>query len=220
MPVYNTEKYVAEAINSVLDQADVTIELIVVNDGSTDGTEAVLESFGNRISLIKSEENSGIAAARNRGIAVAKGDYLAFMDADDRWRPEKLSRQLAQFATNPDLDISFTFLQCFVSPELSDEVKALRHCPTNPMPGQIPPTTLIKRASFDRVGLFNPKWRVGEFVDWLARAKNLGLQQVMLEEVMLDRRIHDSNTGVVARDARADYVRIVREALERKRQNS
>lgn len=219
MPVYNTERYVGEAIESVLAQADVSVELIVIDDGSTDGTREVLRSYGDRIKLVESDANSGIGAARNRGIAIARGEFLAFMDADDIWRSEKLSKQLAQFEADPDLDISFTMMQCFLSPELSDEIKARRHCPPDPAPGQLPPTVLVKKTSFDRVGPFDPKWRVGEFVDWLARARHLGLKQTMLGEVMLDRRIHDGNTGVVARDARADYVRIVREALERKRNN-
>lgn len=217
MPAYNAEKYIAEAIGSVLSQDDVSLELICINDGSTDGTLEIVQSFGDKIIVIDSPVNLGIAGARNAGIQVARGEYIAFMDADDMWRKHKLNRQIKQLTEHPHIDVSFTHVQCFLSPELSDDVKSQRLCPAEPLPGQIPPTVLMKRNSFDRVGLFDSRWRVGEFVDWLARAESLGLSFDMLSDVYLDRRIHDTNTGVRDRMSRIDYVRIVKESLDRKR---
>lgn len=217
MPVYNTERYVSEAVESVLAQTDVSLELICIDDGSTDASRAYIERFGPRVELIESVHNEGIGAARNRGLAGAQGTYIAFMDADDVWLPGKLAAQCAHLDTHPEHDIVFTHLSCFLSPDLSSEVRALRYCDPTPTPGVLPPTALIRAEAFSYVGSFNPAWRVGEFVDWLARAQSAGLRYHVLPEVYLQRRIHATNTGVTERPSRIDYVRIVKAALDRKR---
>lgn len=217
LPVYNTEKYVADAIKSVLAQTDARIELICVNDGSTDGSLEILRSFGDTITLIDLEKNQGIAHARNCGIRVAKGEFIAFMDADDLWEPTKLKKQCDAFLSHPEIDICFTLMNCFLSPELPDEVKAIRFCPPGANIAQTPPATLVRTAAFHRVGFFDPKWRVGEFIDWIERAKGLPLTTFCVQEVLIHRRIHETNTGVRDRDARSDYLRIIKESLERRR---
>ncbi len=93
VPAYNREYCVADAIESVLDQTFRDFEIIAVDDGSSDGTAEVLEKFGRRIHLIR-QENRGVSAARNTGIRAARGNWIAFLDSDDRWHPEKLERQL------------------------------------------------------------------------------------------------------------------------------
>ncbi|MCM1496846.1 MAG: glycosyltransferase family 2 protein [Clostridium sp.] len=96
MPAYNGEKFIGEAIRSVLCQ-QVPLELIVINDQSTDGTEAAVRSFlqDERIVYICNEQNIGVAKSRNKGMELAKGKYIAFLDADDYWTPDKLAKQLA-----------------------------------------------------------------------------------------------------------------------------
>ena len=220
LPVYNTEKYLANAIESIFAQTSSNIELICVNDGSTDRSLEILKSFGDRLRVIDLKQNVGIAGARNAGIARARGEFFAFMDADDLWEPNKLETQLEQFKKNPTLDISFAHMHCFLSSELPDEVKQLRECPPNPMPGYVAATMLIKSSAFHRVGLFHPAWRVGEFIDWFEQAKAKGLTYELLDDVFLKRRIHATNTGVTDRASRMDYVKIVRAALERKRQSN
>lgn len=92
IPVFNGERYLAAAVESVLSQSEVT-ECVVVDDGSTDGTEDVCRAFGNDIVLVR-QPNGGVASARNAGVAVAGGSYVAFLDADDLWMPEKSAVQL------------------------------------------------------------------------------------------------------------------------------
>lgn len=94
MPVYNCEKYISEAIRSVLIQ-DVSLELIIIDDHSNDGTKEQVQSFcgDSRICYICNEKNKGVAASRNKGMELAKGKYIAFLDADDYWTPDKLKRQ-------------------------------------------------------------------------------------------------------------------------------
>jgi len=92
IPAFNAERYIAETIESALMQQNVKFEVIVVDDGSTDGTVDVAKSFGNRIRIV-SQANSGVSVARNHGAMLAEGDFLAFLDADDIWMPEKLEKQ-------------------------------------------------------------------------------------------------------------------------------
>jgi len=101
MPAYNAERFVGEALDSVLKQSHRRLEVIVVDDGSTDGTGARVRGYGDQVQYIQ-QINAGAGAARNRGLEAATGDYIAFLDADDLWRPEKLEVQLGIAARNSE----------------------------------------------------------------------------------------------------------------------
>lgn len=100
IPTYNRESSVAEATRSVLEQEGCELEVIVVDDGSTDRTAEVLEPFGSAIRVIR-QPNAGVSAARNAGMAAARGEWLAFLDSDDLWRPGKLRLQLEEMRASP-----------------------------------------------------------------------------------------------------------------------
>lgn len=102
IPTYNRAHCVGEAIESVLNQTFRDFEVIVVDDGSTDNTPEVLAAFGNRIRVI-GQENSGVSAARNAGIKAARGNWVAFLDSDDIWEPDKLSVQMRDVAAHPQV---------------------------------------------------------------------------------------------------------------------
>jgi glycosyltransferase involved in cell wall biosynthesis len=106
--VFNGEDFLADAIRSVLAQRDVSLELIVVDDGSTDGSATIATGFEDRRVTVLRQNNRGVSSARNAGIAVARGDFIAFLDADDVWRPEKLRRQMALFERRPQLGLVYT----------------------------------------------------------------------------------------------------------------
>ncbi len=217
LPVHNTEKYLPESLASIFAQTYKTIEIICIDDGSTDNTPEILKSYGDKIKIITNNQQSGIAYSRNRGIEIAQGEFVAFMDADDIAKPERFEKQIELLLKKPNLDICFTMLECFVSPELPDEIKSLRQCPRGPQPGIVSPTALIRSSVFAKVGLLDEKLRVGEFVDWMARATNLGLHHESVPDTLLLRRIHDTNVGVTQRDSRGDYLKVVKAALARKR---
>ncbi len=216
MPAFNAERYIAEAIASVLGQTYPRLELIVVNDGSTDRTRDIVRSFGDRLLAIDSPVNRGIGDARNRGLTVAKGNFIALMDADDIWTADKIEHQMRAFDEEPGLGLSFTQMQCFVSPELPEEVRQRRACPTEPQAGIVAATALVRRAVVERVGPFDTALKVGEFIDWFSRAKDAGFTWRLEPGVHLKRRIHDSNTGVTERASYVDYVRVARRALKRR----
>jgi glycosyltransferase involved in cell wall biosynthesis len=103
IPTYNRAPMVPEALASVLAQTWRDFEVLVVDDASGDGTAAALAAFGSRIRVLRSPSRLGVAAARNLGISAARGQWLAFLDSDDLWRPEKLARQIAYLAGHPEL---------------------------------------------------------------------------------------------------------------------
>jgi glycosyltransferase involved in cell wall biosynthesis len=205
IPVRNGERFLAEAIESALGQSRPPLELIVVDDGSSDSTSEVAREFGSRVSYVR-RPPLGVAAALNCGIALARGDFLAFLDADDVWTPNKLELQLATLRAHPRLDAVFGHLA-----NVSEDEGA---CGT--FAGWSRGTMLIREEAFARVGPFT-QWRLGEFVEWYARAVDLGLRLLMLPEVLLLRRVHDANVGVRLRHERGEYARVLKAVLDRRR---
>jgi glycosyltransferase involved in cell wall biosynthesis len=218
IPVFNSEKYVEEAITSVLSQTYKNIELICINDKSTDNSLSVLESFGNRIILINNETNCGTAESRNKGIRLARGEYLAFIDNDDVWESNKLEAQMKHFQNNPDLDVSICHMRNFISPETSEEVKKLRYCPPDPLPGYIPSTIVVKKPSFENAGYFDSRWKNGESFAWIMQAQDAGLKFGILDDVLVKRRIHENNKGALdVSTSKSEYLKIIRESVDRRR---
>lgn len=217
IPAYNGERYIAEAIESVLAQRYEHIEIIVVNDGSTDRTEKVLRSYANVQYLY--QPRKGASAARNSGIKSSSGNFLAFLDADDFWIKDKLKMQLSMFREKPDLDMVFGHVEQFYSPELEESLRGRIHLAAGIMPGYVPGAMLIKKAAFLSVGFFDDGFRIGEFIDWYIRAVDYGLKSFLAPEVVLKRRIHDANTGIKERDYRKGYLRALKSSLDRRRKN-
>ena len=216
MPVYNGEPYLVEAVESVLAQSYRPLELILVDDGSTDGSAELARRFGTALRY-EYQANAGQGAARNRGIQLARGPLLAFLDNDDYWSTEKLALQVAALANDPSLEAVFGHVRQFMSPELDPEAAARVRYHAEVMPGHVPGAMLIRREAFDRVGRFDPQWRVGEFVHWYARATEAGLRTVLLPDIVLHRRLHDDNAGIKHRAQSVQYVRILKAALDRRR---
>jgi glycosyltransferase involved in cell wall biosynthesis len=213
---YNAAPYLGEAIESVFAQDYEPLELIVVDDGSTDGTAEVARSFtGVQVIL---QENRGNGAARNRAVEEASGDLYAFLDADDRFTPGKLTLQQAALDANPQLDMVFGHVREFLSPELDEQTRArLRPPAPEPMPWTAPNLMLVRRDSFQRVGPFTTAVRVGVTVDWFARAEEAGLRYSILPEVVLERRLHTQNNGLRESASRSQYLEVIRQAMQRRR---
>jgi glycosyltransferase involved in cell wall biosynthesis len=217
IPAYNAERYLPEAIDSVLGQTCPAGEIIVVDDGSSDGTPRVAERYGSRVRWL-SQTNQGSAAARNRGIEAARGELLAFLDADDLWVREKLAWQVEALAAEPRPEMVFGMVQQFVSPEIPEESKQRLACSPEPMAGHVAGAMLARRGVFERAGGFDTRLKMGEFIEWYMRVMDLGLTSVLLPQVVLHRRLHETNMGIRERDSRQDYVRIVKAALDRRAQ--
>lgn len=211
IPVYNGASFVADAIQSVLEQSYEPVEIIVIDDGSTDGSAAVIKQFP--AVQYAFQPNAGISVARNRGIEQAQGGFFAFLDADDVWVEEKLTLQTASFSNNPNLDIVFGHVQQF----RGKFVPGMRVTNVDLMAGHIPSTMLIKREAFFQVGLFETNWKMGEFASWYLRSLEQGLQNIMLPDLVAWRRLHDANNGIQQRESIKDYVHVLKASLDRRR---
>jgi glycosyltransferase involved in cell wall biosynthesis len=215
--VYNAAPYLGEAIESALGQTPAPIEVIVVDDGSTDGSGDVARAYGEAVTVAH-QENAGNGAARNHAVRLASGDLFAFLDADDRFTPNKLELQSRALERDPELDVVFGHVQEFVSPELTPEQRALVRPPApEPVAWTAPNLMLVRRTSFTKVGPFAEDLRVGVTVDWYARAKDAGLRMTMLPDVLLERRLHLTNNGLRERDSRAQYLHVLKASLDRRR---
>lgn len=215
IPVYNCEKYLEAAIKSVLEQTYQSLQVIVVDDGSTDLSGEVAQSF-KEIQYVKII-NSGVATALNRGISLCRGEYIAFLDSDDLWLTDKLSKQMAAFATNRELEAVFGYIKQFKSPELDRATQDKIEIPKEILPGYHKDTMLIKTQALQRVGLYDATVVFSDFIDWYLRATEKGLKSLMLKEVLAKRRIHQTNMGIRHRDSRSEYARVLKASLDRRR---
>jgi len=216
IPFFNREQYLADAIGSALAQENVITEVIAVDDGSTDASADAARSFGEPVRYVY-QENAGAGAARNKGVELSTGGFLAFLDSDDVWPENRLRWQLRAFSEEPEIDMVFGHVDHFVSPELDESFKRSVKYPEQRMPAYLTGGFLIKRASFDMVGPFDAKWEVGEFIDWYMRAREKGLGSILLPQVVLLRRVHRTNKVLTHRGSYRDYLRIAKASLDRRR---
>jgi len=214
IPFYNRDRYLAEAIESVLNQTYANTELILVDDGSTDKSAAIARSYPVKYHY---QTNMGIGAARNAGISLATGDFFAFLDSDDIWTRDKLAKQMAAFEANPNLEAVFGYAQNFFSPELDAEFRAKIRCDEQPISSNLSGAILIKRQAFLRIGMFDVNLKVGIDVAWAIRAMEQKLQQIILPDVVYHRRIHTTNNGIVNQDYVGERMRVLKAKLDRQR---
>jgi glycosyltransferase involved in cell wall biosynthesis len=218
IPAYNAGRYLAESLQSVVDQSYRPIEIVVVDDGSTDDTAALARRFPN-IRVI-SQENGGPAAARNRGVAESTGPFIAFQDADDIWHPEKLSRQFARFQLRPDLELCTCQIENFWTPEsVEDAAKYNDPRLGKVYSGFVMQTLLARRSAIERIGPLRVEFRTGEDSDWFMRARDMGAVMEILPETLVRRRLHRDNlTRQSGSDVQQALVQAVHESILRRRQ--
>jgi len=219
IPVYNGESYLREAIDSTLNQTYSNHEVVVINDGSTDNTAQIAQSYSSAVKY-HFQPNSGLSGARNTGVQRSRGDYLAFLDADDLFMPEKLELQFECFNADPVLDMVFGHVEQFYSPDLSDGERAQFAVSEMVMPGLFAGAMLVNRLAFLQAGYYDPNLRVGQFLDWYMKAKERGLKQFILTEVVVKRRIHLTNmSSQASRNDKIDFARLIKAGLDRRRGN-
>ncbi len=192
IPVRNGENYLAEALESALDQTYPNKEIVVVDDGSTDGTREIVERFSVR-SL--HQDPRGVGAARNRGVTHAAGEYLAFLDHDDLWEKTKLTAQMTLLLEKKSDPLVFAQVRPFLCSTLTEDERRAISVNEAIVPGYISGTLLLSQKRFREIGPFSETGHVGEFIEWYARALDRNLPIAMLQKVALYRRIHRSNMG-------------------------
>lgn len=218
IPVFNGEKYLAEVLDSILAQTYRPIEVIVVDDGSTDRSAAIAKQYAPIVRYL-SQLNAGPAAARNLGLGAAQGEFIAFLDADDLWHQEKLARQVARFEARPELDYCVAHAQNFWVSELSDEGQRFRsHRIARPLPAYTTQALMARRSLFEKIGHFNTAFAHGDSTEWFLRAAEHGAVSELMPDVLLYRRLHKENRSrIMAANSREEYLRIVKASLDRQR---
>jgi glycosyltransferase involved in cell wall biosynthesis len=220
VPVYNGERYLRDALESILAQTYRPLELIVVDDGSADRTAEIVANFRHEIACIR-QANLGPSAARNVGLRAADGEFVAFLDQDDLWHAEKLERQMARFRVRPALDLCITRILLFWEPGLQREAERFRgHQRSGPVPGYTTTTLLARKAAFDTVGQLDPALWFGAAADWFLRAAERGMTLELLPDVLVYHRMHDTNlTRRQCNGSREEFLQIVKKNLDRRRQS-
>ncbi len=215
IPFFDSERYLAEAVHSVLAQTHAPIELVLVDDGSSDTSSEIARAYAPPARYVR-RENGGPAAARNTGLAHASADFVAFLDSDNRWLPGTTELQLAAFAADPGVDVVFGQAREFVSAELDPSTLPARP-PRDGTTGVLVSSMLARRSVFDTVGLFDERLRIGEWIDWSTRLQDSACRVLVLPDVVVERRIHEANNSIVRRDERREYAQVLKAALDRRR---
>jgi glycosyltransferase involved in cell wall biosynthesis len=216
IPAHNSQRYIVPTLDSILAQKHRPLEILVVDDGSTDSTAQIVRGYAPEVRLIEQDQR-GHPAARNTGIRAATGEFLGFLDHDDLWSTDKLERQITCFERNAGLDLVFGHIQNFFTPEMTLEDRARISVPLRPLPGLLQGAMLARRQSFDRVGLFPEERGMGDFLDWYGRAMLARLSAEMLPQTVVYRRIHSNNYQRTHKYQRREYLLAVKDLLDRRR---
>lgn len=216
IPVFNGEKYLGEAIESVFAQTLKPLEILVINDGSDDHTEKIVKNYSDEIEYY-SQNRMGTGYSRNRGIELAKGNFIAHLDADDIWDPNKLLRQYEAFCNNDDVEIVGCLMKSFYSPELTQETMKNIYCPPEPIQSYSASAIVLKREVYAEVGLYEEKVDNTPDFEWFIRVREKRINEFMIEEVLCHRRLHHSNSGIMNKDANRERLNLLKMKLDRSR---
>jgi glycosyltransferase involved in cell wall biosynthesis len=216
IPALNAERFIAEAIESILAQNVAQIEIVVIDDGSTDGTAAIASRYGPQVWCI-SQTNRGLPGARNRGLAAATGDLIGFCDADDVFMPGCLQLQLYKLTANPDKDL---VVGRFVNETMvSGPGEAMAFAPLVNKDDYIlsMSVSLVRRHVFEEVGQFNETMRQCDDWDWFMRAREAQVPILFHPTQIMRRRLHDGNMTRDQVASRRYTALMLKQSLDRRR---
>lgn len=215
IPVYNGEMYLNEALDSVRAQHYPALEIIIVDDGSTDGSGAIARSRPEKIRYVR-QDNAGPAAARNRGIREAKAKLIAFLDADDIWPERSLSIRLETLQRDPSLQGAVGKIRIFRMgvPDAAPSPLTLTEPMSLPM---LVGGGLFYRSVFAKIGFFNEELRQSEDLDWLLRLREAGIPIRHIDAVTLHYRQHANSLSGNRAATQHGIMEAIRLSLERRR---
>ena len=215
IPVYNGARFLRAALESVLAQTYRPFEVIVVDDGSTDDSGPIAQSF-EEVRYIR-QANQGVAAARNNGVDTARGEFLAFLDQDDLWAPEKLKLQVDHLQSHPDLGYTLTNQQFFLEPDTTLPAWFRKDLLSAVHTGWVLGTLVVRRTVFEKVGKFAIGYSAANDSDWFFRAKAAGIPMAVVPELLLLKRIHETNDSSRAKEILSELLKVVKASLDRQR---
>ena len=213
IPVFNCERYLDGALESIYNETYRPLEVVVVDDGSTDRSAEVARSYPVRLLGMP---HSGIPQTRNAGLDAATGELITFLDADDVWMPGSLGRRVDRLLERPELDAVIGLMEVFIEPGVERPPWFRAAWQAEPQ-NTIMAGWLIRRRVFERVGGFNPAYETGEDTDWLARFKDARLSYERMPEVVMRYRFHSTNTTRQRELVGRNLVMALKESIDRKR---
>ncbi len=213
--VKNGERFLAPAITSILNQHYRPLEIIVVDGLSDDNTAIIAQSF-EHVRYVR-QENRGIADAYNTGIAAARGDVIAFLSHDDLWLPLKLSLQVNYLMDHPEIQYTIAMMRFFLEPGhdipqgFKQELLEGQHV------GKIMETLVARKSLFEVIGRFDSGMALAEDADWYARANDHKIPMAIIPEVLLQKRVHNSNASSDAETSNRELLKALKRSIERKK---
>jgi len=220
VPAYNAGPFLREALESVVAQSRPLLEVIVVNDGSTDDTGAVADAVARDHAVVRviHQENGGPSVARNTAIEVAKGEFLAFLDADDAMLPDRIEYQVGYLLAHPGADIVIGSVERSAEVGVEFDAEFLKHERiADEFADGVNLMAMTARATaFATLGLFDPSYRLSEDYHWLVRAYRQERTIAIVPRVVGRRRLHAANVSSAVDDVRNQMFRVLREHIREK----
>ncbi|HSD46541.1 MAG TPA: glycosyltransferase family A protein [Pyrinomonadaceae bacterium] len=215
IPVYNGARHLRDCLESVFAQTYRPFEAIVVDDGSPDDSGAIAQSFP-EVRYLR-QVNQGVARARNNGIAAARGEFYAFLDQDDIWTPEKLRVQMEYLFDHPDVGYTLAHQQYFLDDGATLPAWFRKELFSTVHTGWALGTLVVRRTTFEEVGDFVTGYVAASDSDWFFRAKAKEIPMAVIPELLLRRRLHDSNESGRAKEVLSELLKVVKTSLDRQR---
>lgn len=214
--VRNGAAYLHQALTSISQQTYAPIEVVVVVGRSTDNTASIARSFPG-IKVID-QEQTGLANARNLGIAAAQGSYIAFLDHDDWWHPTKLARQMAQHERQPEALYSLAQMIFCREPDTSLPLGITPQSIREPRIAGTPSALMARRALFEQMGGFDPQYTIACDADWFARMRDHHIPMAVMPETLVYKRLHGANLSYNTSLNRREMFLVAYQSTVRQRQ--
>ncbi|MDZ4769542.1 MAG: glycosyltransferase [Chloroflexota bacterium] len=220
VPVKNSARYLAEALDSIARQTYRPIEIIVVDGHSTDGTPVIARDFPYPVDIrvqVLTQPHDGLTEALNFGIALSSGALLAFLSSDDRWLPDKLTAQVVALQVEPTQSMVITHMRAFAAEDYAAKGGQQARLLGRIYAALLLETVLVRRTVFDDVGLLDTSYILSADADWFARAIDKGHTHIILSEVLVEKRLHEQNLSNQIDLVQTELLRTLRASAVRRR---
>jgi glycosyltransferase involved in cell wall biosynthesis len=215
IPLYNGQKFIDQTIKTVLNQDFSPLEIIVVDDGSTDSGAGIVKNY-EQVRYFY-QENQGNAAARNQGICKSKGEFIALLDQDDLWEKHKLRTHLDYMIRHPEIYYTIARFKYFLSPGVQRPKWCRENLLREHYVDYSPSSLVVRKRVFNMVGYFDWKFKTGSDGDWFFRAKDMKIPMAVIDEVLLYRRVHHANQSKHVKQSHAELLKVIRKSIARKK---